>query len=79
MTERRNQNHKCVWPVNNLIPSKRTYLEQFSMYDCCFDVAALLSEEELEQLEVLPKQQRDDLREHAHDVTVNAIFKMMGV
>lgn len=48
------------------------------MYDQCFDVAVLLNDKEWDRYLALPKQQKDELREHAHDVTVNAIFKMMG-
>jgi|GEM_PF-3423897 len=50
----------------------------FSMFDMCYDVAELLSDKEWEHYLRLPKQQKDELREHAHDVTVNAIFKMMN-
>jgi len=50
----------------------------FSMYDMCYDIAELLSDSEWNRYLALPKQQKDELREHAHDVTVNAIFKMMG-
>ena len=57
--------------------TKRTYLEPFSMYDCCFDVAILLSLKEWDQYCALPVEQKNMLRESAHDVTVNAIFKMM--
>ena len=57
--------------------AKRTYLEPFSMYDCCFDVAVLLNDKEWNQYSNLPAEQKNMLRESAHDVTVNAIFKMM--
>ena len=67
-------------PNNNQNPSqaKRDKSGPFSMYDMCYDVAELLSDKEWERYLRLPKQQKDELREHAHDVTVNAIFKMMG-
>lgn len=50
----------------------------FSMFDMCYDVAELLSDNEWNRYLALPRQQKNELREHAHDVTVNAIFKMMG-
>ena len=59
------------------MPAKRTYLEPFSMYDQCFDVAVLLNDKEWGQYCALPAEQKNMLRESAHDVTVNAIFKMM--
>ena len=59
------------------MPAKRTYLEPFSMYDQCFDVAVLLNNYEWNRYRKLPIEQRKMLREYAHDVTVNAIFKMM--
>ena len=62
----------------SLSRAKRDKSGPFSMYDMCYDVAELLSDKEWERYLRLPKQQKDELREHAHDVTVNAIFKMMG-
>jgi len=64
--------------MNNPKPASRVDRSgPFSMYDMCPNVAELLSDEEYDQYSNLLKQQKDELREYAHDVTVNAIFKMM--
>jgi len=64
--------------MNNPKPASRVDRSgPFSMYDMCYDVADSLSDDEWEHYLDLPKQQKDELREYAHDVTVNAIFKMM--
>ena len=57
--------------------TNRSKHEPFSMYDNCHDVAALLSDAEWEQYLALPREQKNMMREYAHDATVNAIFKMM--
>lgn len=56
---------------------QRSKHEPFSMYDNCYNVAALLSDAEREQFLALPREQKNMMLEYAHDVTVNAIFKMM--
>lgn len=62
----------------SLLQARRDKSGPFSMYDMCYDVAELLSDKEWNRYLALPKQQQNELREHAHDVTVNAIFKMMN-